>query len=204
MRIKFVGAKPIVSHHGVGFDQSKPDRYTFLSPALHILETIESGTVKDDGSVDIREVDVAEYSSKKLLELLHKYCEDIEEATKENEAKTKVLIDELIESVKNKDNLTADDKRAYLGNIDIMKDYYLQYITNDLAYKCVLDKLANQLFKKHISKIIFPLSANLGLSLSHLELLLRDHKPPLDAKITIDRSDLEPYGIFTTGLQHHS
>lgn len=40
MKLKYVGAKPKVSGKGVTFDQTKPDRYTFLNAAVELLEAL--------------------------------------------------------------------------------------------------------------------------------------------------------------------
>ncbi len=50
MELKYVGAKPAVSARGVSFDQTKPDRYTFLNAAVELLEVL-SIEVKDGETV---------------------------------------------------------------------------------------------------------------------------------------------------------
>ncbi|MCF6207711.1 MAG: hypothetical protein L3J47_12620 [Sulfurovum sp.] len=39
--LEYVGVKPRVSQKGVSFDQSQSDRYTFLSVAVEILESVD-------------------------------------------------------------------------------------------------------------------------------------------------------------------
>ncbi len=47
MELKYVGAKPKVSGKGVSFDQTKPDKYTFLTAAVELLEAFDAGAPKD-------------------------------------------------------------------------------------------------------------------------------------------------------------
>jgi len=197
MKLAYVGAKPIVSQHGVSFDQSKPDRYTFIEPTLLILEQIED---KSDESVITLDTDI-HFKKSKIEELVHKYCKDIDKLTQERETHTKKLISELEQSVKDNSNLTADEKRAWLGNIKIMTNYYLQYVTNELVYKCLLEVLADRLTHSHIKQIKFNAVNNIGLALSHLIMVLRDHKPPLDATLNFDNVDGEVVGIFNTNMR---
>ena len=191
MKISYVGAKPMVSQHGVDFDQSKPDRYTFIEPALLILKQIED---KNESVITLN-TDI-HFKNAQIEELVHKYCKDIDKLAQERENHTKKLISDLEESVKNNSNLIEDEKRAWLGNIKIMTNYYLQYITNELVYKCLLEQLADILTHSHIDRIEFSAVNNIGLTFSHLIMLLRDHKPPLDATLNFENRDGDIVGIF--------
>jgi len=104
------------------------------------------------------------------------------------------LIEKYISRVKENDTITADERRAWLGNIEIMRDYYLQYITNESAYQCALDALADKIHQSHIEEVTFPLGRNHGLVLSHLVDVLRDHRPPYDATLSIETKDGETFG----------
>ena len=194
MKIKYVGAKPVVSQHGVSFDQSKPDRYTFIEPALRILEQIED---KESGVI-VLDTNMKSLSDSQILEKVKHYCDDIEKLSEERVKKTEELIKELEKIVNESTSLGADEKRAYLGNIKIMTNYYLQYITNELVYKCMLEKLADKLTHSHIEKLEFNAVNNFGLTLSHLITIIRDHKPHMDATLSFDNKDGQIVGIFNT------
>jgi len=198
MQLKYVGAKPIVSKHGVGFDQSKPDAYTFISAAMMLLDAIESVKVDENGVVDMREWSGREYSDKELSEKVAKYCNDFEALSAEKESETEKLIDDLVKKVKANETISADERRAWLGNIAMMRNYYMQYIANELAYRCLLGALAEKMIAGHISEILFPLYQNYGLVFSHLVPVLTDHRPPVDATITIEGKEDVPYGKFNT------
>jgi len=189
-QLKYVGAKPKVSQHGVGFDQSKPDSYTFLSAAAELLETLDFNP-EEGKAVYLHEVSAREYDAKKLVELLETYCDDVDAIFDEGQAHTNELINDYRAKVEANANLSVDEKRAWLGNIDIMRNYYLQYTTNERAYQCLLHVLADKIHQNHIELIRVPLGRNYGLVLSHLVQVLQDHKPPYDATMTIE----EDHGI---------
>ena len=193
MELKYVGAKPKVSGRGVTFDQTKPDRYTFLTAAVELLEAL-SFEVTEDKKIYLYNVSGKEYSGRELVELLKKHCANPEEAFANLQEKTNALIEKYVSRVKENDTISADERRAWLGNIDIMRDYYLQYITNESAYQCALNALADKIHKSHIEEGTFPLGRNHGLVLSHLVDVLRDHKPPYDASLSIEAKDGEPFG----------
>jgi len=188
MKLKYVGAKPRVSGKGVTFDQTKPDRYTFLNAAVELLEAL-SFEAKKDKEVYLHDVQKKEYNSRKLTELLKKHCGDLDAVFDSREEKTKAMIKKYTDKVKKNDKIGKDERRAWLGNIKVMHDYYLQYVTNESAYECALNALAKKIHKSHIETITFPIGRNHGLVLSHLVDVLRDHKPPYDATLSVEDKD---------------
>jgi len=193
MKLKYVGAKPKVSGRGVTFDQSKPDRYTFLNAAVELLEAL-SFEVTEDKKIYLYDEEGKERSGSELVELLKKHCANPEEAFANLQEKTNALIEKYTDRVKGNDTISADERRAWLGNIEIMRDYYLQYITNESAYHCALNALADKIHKSHIEEVTFPLGRNHGLVLSHLVDMLRDHKPPYDVTLSVESKDGESFG----------
>ena len=194
MELKYVGAKPKVSGKGVSFDQTKPDKYTFLTAAVELLEAFDSKAAKEDGTINLHDVRTKEYSSRELLELLKKHCADLQSVFDSREEKTNELIEKYLLAIKENEKISADERRAWIGNIKIMRDYYLQYITNESAYECALNALADKIHSQHIDEIQFPMGRNHGLVLSHLVDVLRDHKPPYDATLSAETKDGETHG----------
>jgi uncharacterized protein YfbU (UPF0304 family) len=194
MRLYEVGPKPTVSPRGVNFDNTKPDRYIFLSPAIELMETLDFDNT--EASQNIHEVVKGGYRGIELEDKIKEYCPDIEVLIDDVEIKTQKLIDELKERVENNSNISYDEKRAWLGNIDTMRDYYLQYVANETVYKCLLKSMADRFVKSHIETITFPLRKNYGLVLQDLSYILREHRPPFDAEITVEKGDNGLFGKF--------
>lgn len=193
MKLKYVGAKPNVSGRGVAFDQSSPDRYTFLNAAVELLEAL-SFEPTEEKKIYLYNVEGKERSGSELVTLLKKHCANPEEAFTNLQEKTNALIETYTRKVEENENLSTDERRAWLGNIEIMRDYYLQYITNENAYECALTALADKIHRSHIEEVTVPLGRNHGLVLSHLVNVLRDHRPPYDATLRIESKDGESLG----------
>jgi len=192
MKLKYVGAYPVVTHKGIEFDQTKPDKYTFLNALVEILEVIDKNSQSD---IKIEAKDSQEYSADTLLNILKKYCKNIENIFEEKEQKVEDVIANYINSAKNNPNRSEDEKRAILGNISIMRDYYKQYMINGKIYECALHALADEIVSKHIDSITFVIGRNYGMVLSSLVQVLQDHKPPVDATMEFFRDDSgEAYG----------
>jgi len=193
--LKYVGAKPRVSQKGVSFDVSKPDSYTFLSAAVELLETIDFDAT-DEKQVNLHEIRNREYNSKEFVTLVERYCEDIDTVFDGGQADTEALIAQYRKKVEANPNLSFDERRAWLGNIDIMHDYYLQYMTNERAYRCLLNVLADKMHQNHIETLGVPLGRNYGLVLGDLVDVLRDHKPPYDATMRIEEHNGIGYAVL--------
>lgn len=196
MELKYVGAEPIVSKNEVSFDKSRPDSYTFLNTVVKLLEALDSGAVADEKTIYIEPKTIKDYSDSQLLEHLQKLCGNIDEIFAVREEKTDDMIEKYINRVKENDTLTPDERTAWLGNINIMRDYYMQYITNENVYHYALDTLADKLHSSHIDQIIFPLGKNIGLVMSHLIPLLTEHRPPYDATMSVEERDGEVVAVF--------
>ncbi|WP_292662434.1 hypothetical protein [Nitratifractor sp.] len=194
MKLYEVGPKPVVNHHGVSFDTTHPDRYPFLSPTIELLETLDFDAQKEDQH--LHRPRSTPYRGRELEEKVREYCGDIDPLLEERERKTAELIEELKAKVEATDRLDPDEKRAWLGNINLMRDYYLQYVTNETVYGCLLRKLADRFLHSHIASITFPLRNNYGLVLDDLIQIMRDHKPPFDGEIKVEKRDDALVGRF--------
>ena len=195
MELKYVGARPIVSQHGVSFDKTKPDSYTFLNAAVELLEALSFEEVENK-KLYLHNFSGKEYNGRQLVELLKKYCTDTDEIFASREKETTEIIAKYTRDIEKNDKLTADERRAWLGNVAIMRDYYLQYVTNENAYRCALKALADKIHTAHIEEVTFSLGRNYGLVVSHLIHVLAEHKPPYDATVSYEERDGNLVGIL--------
>jgi len=186
--LKYVGSKPRVSQKGVSFDPSEPDSYTFLSAAAELLDGIDFKP-KEGKEIYMHNIPAREYDGKQLVAFLETHCDDVDAIFDGGQKDTEKLIAEYREKVEKNTNLTQDEKRAWLGNIDIMHDYYQQYMTNERAYRCLLNVLADRIHENHIEYITVPLGRNYGLVFADLAEVLQDHKPPYDATMRIEEKE---------------
>lgn len=193
MELKYVGAKPSVSAKGITFDQTKPDRYTFLNAAVELLEALSFDT-SGDKKLYLYNVSGKELNGSELVDMLSKHCANPQEAFDSVQEKTTALIERYTKQVEENDRLLVDERRAWLGNIEVMRDYYLQYITNESAYQCALNALVDKIHESHIEEVTFTIGRNYGLVLSHLVEVLRYYKPPYDALLSFEKKDGETVG----------
>jgi len=199
--LKYVGAKPRVSQKGVRFDPSEPDSYTFLSAAVELLEGIDFEP-KEGKEIYQHDIPPKAYNGRELVAFLETHCKDVDAIFEAGQADTDALIDAYREKVEKNSHLSADERRAWLGNIDIMRDYYQQYMTNRRAYQCILNVLADKIHENHIEYVTVPLGRNYGLVFADLAEVLQDHRPPYDATMRIEEKDGLGYATLDMNRSH--
>jgi len=193
MKLQYVGNMPIVSKNGVGFDPLQPDRYLYLHAVLELLEALNYGpTEQTQHLYNTKHKDI---KPSELLNGLKKYIKDLDSIYESRESKAQTLVQKLIDRVNANDSLTDDEKRAWLGNIQIMKEYYLQYVTNKIIYEAALDALANEITVAKIKEVTIPMFRNYGIVLKDLQKVLENKKSPIDSRMEV-KSTAD--GIFGT------
>ncbi|WP_201353679.1 hypothetical protein [Hydrogenimonas urashimensis] len=188
--IKFVGPKPIVTDKGVRFDTGKPDKYIYLGVALQLAQAFDV----PEGTQDIvYRAKTSELSETQIMDLMQKYCKNLDDYVQSREEKAKAMVDDLRTHIKEATTLTEEARQAWLKNIDAMFDYYLQYVTNEAAYECVLNRIADEIHKAKIKEIRVPLLNHFGMVLHELSEILENRKPPIDSDYHVEQT---PEGLF--------
>ena len=195
MRLKYVGDLPKVTSKGVGFDQTKPDRYTFLNAAVELLEALSYGATET--TKHFHNLSGVYYSDEELLELLNKHCSDLDALLASRDAKSDALKKDLLQRVDENSTLSEDERTAWRNNILYMEEYYRQYVTNESAYQCALDALAQAIKVAQVKEITFPMLRNYGSVLHDLITVLAQLKSPIDAELSVEAKDDKFEGKFS-------
>lgn len=195
MKLKYVGDLPSVSSKGVSFDRTQPDKYTFLKPAIELLEALSYGATET--TKHLYNLSGQGYSDEDLMEMLKKYCPDIDARLATCEEKTNALIERLVTRVLENRVISEDERKAWLNNIKLMKDYYLQYVINETAYNCTLDALAEEIKVAKVQEVVFPMYKNYGTVLHDLISVLAHLKAPIDAELSVEAKNDKFEGRFS-------
>ena len=121
----------------------------------------------------------------------------MDEVFSKREDKSNELIQGLIDRVNENDSLVADERTTWLRNIETMRDYYMQHVTNSSAYECALNTLAEEIHVAQVKEVKIPLFKNYGIVLHDLMHILESRKSPIDSKMEVDTTDDGVIGKFT-------
>ncbi len=185
MQLKYVGDMPLISKNGVGFDHTQPDKYKFLHAAVELLEALSYGA--GETTQHLYRAQDKELSSQELMDTIKKYVSNLEAIFKSCDYKAHELIHELVDRVKANDDISEDEKVAWLENIKIMRAYYYQYIINKNAYEAALEVLGNEIHDGRIKEVSAPMFKNYGSVLNDLVGVLERRKVPIDSEVKIEQ-----------------
>lgn len=187
MQLKYVGDMPKVSKHGVSFDHSQPDKYTYLQAAAELLEALSYGATET--TQHLYNTQDKETSASGLLSLLSKHVKNIDVVYEANNEKANAYVDDLVQRVEENDALSADERTAWLGNIKLMKEYFFQYIANKSAYLAALDALGDEIHEGKIKEVSFPMFKNYAIVVNDLVGVLEQRKAPIDSELSFNQTD---------------
>lgn len=197
-KVKFVGPAPVVSDKGVRFDTNRPDKYIYLGAALQLAEAFD---VRGEARDIVYHPKTSELSETVINDLLKKYCQDLDKRVEERKEKAKNMGEDLRRRVSEATTLSEEARRAWLANIDAMYDYYLQYVTNEEAYDCVLERIADEIVAARIKEIKIPLLNHFGMVLHQLADVLENRRPPIDSEFQVEQT---PQGLVAVMKLRHA
>jgi hypothetical protein len=187
MQLKYVGDMPKVSSKGVGFDHTKPDKYQYLQAAVELLEALGYGAT--ESTKHLYKTKDKTLSSDELLTLLKKHINNIDDILKVRDKNAKELVEKLKQRVETNDAINSEDKTVWLKNIEMMRDYYFQYVTNQSAYEAALDALAEEIHIAKVKEVDVPMFKNYGMVLNDLSGVLQRRKSPIDSELIVEKTE---------------
>lgn len=187
MQVKYVGPKPLISQTGISFDSQHDDRYTYLNIAVQLLQALDHHYFEDKTyhyAVDSRRL-----TDREILEGIKTYCQDLEKMVQASMEAEEAIIDEEIKRTKESATLSDEEKEVLLKNIAVMRNYRLQYSTNETVYNCAVRSLAGQVKQEHIDYIVVPMFQRFAAVLHSVQDELVHQKFSLDSKMEIYEED---------------
>lgn len=183
MQINYVGPKPIISTSGISFDAEHDDRYTYLNIVIQLLQALDNDSFEENTyqyPADTRRLD-----DKEILDGIRHYCGNLDAIVKENIEAENRQIDSEIKEAKENRTLSESEQDALVNNIELMRNYRLQYITNETLYNRAVKHLADQVKKTHIDYIIVPMFQRFASILHSIQNEIAQQKIPIESRMSI-------------------
>ena len=183
LQLKYVGPKPIISHHGVTFDNNKVDKFDYLNIVLQLLNALDHEYIQE--KTYTYDTTTKRLDNKALIEELYKYCPDIDSVVDDRNHMIEEDIAKDLQDAKENTVLSAIDKQTLENNITIMHDYLVQRAINKSVYYYAIEQLANLVRKNNLEYIIVPMYEKFVHILHSLQGVLKKQKYPLETKLDI-------------------
>ena len=164
LKLKYMGPKPEITKNGVFFKDGKEDKYLYLKTAAQILLSIDK-SYKEDDNLKVMITNHDNLSDVDVIEIIKKHEQNLEEHIELEEQKYELHIQDDIKEVENHKILSAEEKKVWINNINIMKDYMIQREINKLFYIHLIKAIKNTIKENNIHEI------DIDFSLEHWHVL---------------------------------
>ena len=164
LKIKYMGPKPQITENGVFFKDGKEDKYLYLKTAAQILLSLNK-TVKENDNLQVLVSNHEDLSDEDIINIIKRYEPKLEEHIQIEEKKYELHIQDEIKDVENHKVLNDEEKRVWINNINIMKDYMIQREINKLFYIHLIKAIKDIIKENSVHEI------DIDFSLEHWHVL---------------------------------
>ena len=164
LKIKYMGPKPQITENGVFFKDGKEDKYLYLKTAAQILLSLNK-TVKENDNLQVLVSNHEDLSDEDIINIIKRYEPKLEEHIQIEEKKYELHIQDEIKDVENHKVLNDEEKRVWINNINIMKEYMMQREINKLFYIHLIKAIKDIIKENSVHEI------DIDFSLEHWHVL---------------------------------
>ncbi|MFA6187772.1 MAG: hypothetical protein WC680_00680 [Sulfuricurvum sp.] len=188
--LKYVGPKALFSATGISFDNSREDKFVYLSILAELIDTLDHEYVNDQCYVI--EAGCKPLDENILMETIRKRSSNFDEQISSWIAKTTKEIDDDIQRAKDNPILNAEEREALRNNLEILRAYRIQRSVNKSIYYAGVNLLASIIRQNNIQYITTPMQPKFLHVLHSVQGALRALHPSIESSIEIyeDQSHL--------------
>lgn len=181
--LKYVGPKALFSVSGISFDNSKEDKFIYLSILAELIEALDHEYASDQRYVV--ETGNKPLDEHILLDLIRKRPSNLDEQIEYWAAKTTQDIDDDIKRARNNLILSAEERQVLENNLEILRPYRLQRSINKSIYYAGVKLLASIIKQSGIQYITTPMHPKFLHVLHSVQGALRALHPSVDSALDI-------------------
>jgi hypothetical protein len=156
LKLEFMGSKPVITHNGVHFFETKKDKYIYIEEAIHLLRALDHKVYVPRNNI---------FDLKDVFQIISEYEENFEEDIKTRIESYKIrqqhkldVAEELaFNSIDIEDKI---NKKTYVANFKLMTDYKNQRTLNKIVYECLIHMIGKKIAKNEIDEIKLPFTAD--------------------------------------------
>ena len=181
--LKYVGPKALFSVSGISFDNSKEDKFIYLSILAELIEALDHEYTSDQRYVV--ETGNKPLDGNILLALIRKRPSNLDEQIEYWAAKTTQEIDDDVKRARVNPILSAEERLVLENNLEILRPYRLQRSINKSIYYAGVKLLASIIKQSGIQYITTPMYPKFLHVLHSVQGALRALHPSVDSTIDI-------------------
>jgi hypothetical protein len=174
MKLEYAGLKPVISEHGISFKDGKEDKFVYLAIAIDILNALDHTYEKK--KTYSHEVNNKPLSPNEIIDILLKYHPNLEETVDTEISSYMLHLDEEENVVEHRTHLLDIEKKAYINNLKLMRNYKIQRAKNKIFYFHCIETIVETILKYQIKEVDTPFSERFWHILQTIEGKLSEHK----------------------------
>jgi hypothetical protein len=183
MQLVYSGPKPLISSHGISFDNNKDDKFIYLGILAELIQALNHEYIAE--RIYTYNADGHPLSPDDILAQIRKCDANVDEAMTLAKKNAEENIEEELERAHNNHVLNAQDKEILIKNISMMRNYQINRAINKAVYYSGLTSLAELVKKNRIDSIGSSVVAQFTHVLHSLQGTLLKLRPPMDSVIDI-------------------
>jgi len=181
LKVKYVGPRVKISHHGISYKKDKEDKYVYLMVALELLRNIDNDYEKQNAYSHCYESHPLDESEVHFI--LKEYEDDLEEHVDTEYHQYEEKIRHELEFVKSLAHLSDIEKEVWMKNIELMKSYRLQCAINKIYYEHCISNIRKLILQKKIKEIMTPFNKDFFHVINSLKGQLITGRQSLDTRV---------------------
>lgn len=181
--LKYVGPKALVSVSGISFDNSKEDKFIYLSILAELIEALDHEYTSDQRYVV--ETGHKPLDEATLLELIRKRPSNLDEQLEYWLEKTTQDVNDDVQRARNNPLLSTEERQVLENNLEILRPYRIQRSINKSIYYAGVKLLASIIKQSGIQYITAPMYPKFLHVLHSVQGALRTLHPSVDSTIDI-------------------
>ncbi|AXX92856.1 hypothetical protein CPU12_03770 [Malaciobacter molluscorum LMG 25693] len=181
MTLKYAGLKPMIDQHGVHFKDGKDDKFSYLIYAIDILKAIDHPYQKK--MKYSHNIINDNYKPQEIINILLSYHPNLEKTMNQEIVSYKTHLDSEEEHVNNLVNLTDIEKKTFINNLKIMRDYKIQRAKNKIFYFHCIETIVEIILSNKIKEIDTPFNERFWHILQTIQGVLSKHRISSNLKI---------------------
>jgi hypothetical protein len=187
MPLKYAGPKPLISAHGITFDQNKEDKFAYLSIVAELIQALDHNYQADERYTYLAQSEPLK--AEMIFELIKSKDATLISQIDERNLKTEnEIADELKRAHENK-VLCEEERDVLIRNIELLRSYQINRSINKAVYYAGINVIANEIKQGHLDYITSPMFQKFLHVFHSVQGALSKMHPPIDSIIDIHEHD---------------
>jgi len=187
MPLKYAGPKPLISAHGITFDQNKEDKFAYLSIVAELIQALDHNYQADERYTYLAKAEPLK--SDTILDLIKSKDENLLSEMEERRLRVeKEIANELQRAHENK-VLCQEERDVLIRNIELLRNYQINRSINKTVYYAGINIIADEIKSGHIDYINAPMFPKFLHVFHSIQGALSKLHPPVDSNIDIHEHD---------------